>query len=89
MQAQSPGFEANDLGFETRVDSWDINLAMQYRDVEPDDITRMYLIDFLPNLEWNFDGDLVGFFEMTQVDKCLFAVCVLELLRWVTEGASV
>ncbi len=60
MQAQSPGFEANDLGFETRVDSWDINLAMQYRDVEPDDITRMYLIDFLPNLEWNFDGDLVG-----------------------------
>lgn len=60
MQAQSPGFEANDLGFETRVDSWDMNLAMQYRDVEPDDVTRMYLIDFKPRLEWNFDGDLVG-----------------------------
>jgi hypothetical protein len=58
--AQSPGFEANDLGFETRVDSWDLNMALQYRDQEPDDITRMYFIDFLPSLEWNFDGDLVG-----------------------------
>jgi hypothetical protein len=58
--AQSPGFEANDLGFETRVDSWDINAALQYRDQEPDDLTRMYFIDLLPSLEWNFDGDLVG-----------------------------
>jgi len=58
--AQSPGFEANDLGFETRVDSWDISGALQYRDQEPDEITRMYFIDFLPSLEWNFDGDLVG-----------------------------
>jgi hypothetical protein len=60
LQAQSPGFEANDLGFETRVDSWDINVAMQYRDMEPDRRTRFYQIDFLPTLEWNFDGDLVG-----------------------------
>ena len=60
MQAQSPGFEANDLGFETRVDSWDINLGLQYRDMEPDSTTRFYQIDFLPSLEWNFDGDLVG-----------------------------
>jgi hypothetical protein len=58
--AQSPGFEANDLGFETRVDSWDIRTALRYRDQEPDDVTRMYLIDFMPSLEWNFDGDLVG-----------------------------
>jgi hypothetical protein len=60
MQAQSPGFEANDLGFETRVDSWDMTFAMQYRDMEPDSITRSYQIDFLPSAEWNFDGDLVG-----------------------------
>jgi hypothetical protein len=58
--AQSPGFEANDLGFETRVDSWDVNLALQYRDTEPDERTRSYQIDFSPYLEWNFDGDLVG-----------------------------
>jgi hypothetical protein len=58
--AQSPGFEANDLGFETRVDSWDATLALQYRDTEPDDRTRSYQIDFVPYLEWNFDGDLVG-----------------------------
>ncbi len=60
MQAQSPGFEANDLGFETRVDSWDINGALQYRDMEPDSLTRFYQIDFLPRAEWNFDGDMVG-----------------------------
>ena len=60
VQAQSPGFEANDMGFETRVDSWDINWALQYRDMEPDSLTRFYQIDFLPSVEWNFDGDLVG-----------------------------
>lgn len=58
--AQSPGFEANDLGFETRVDSWDLSGSFQYRDMEPDDRTRFYQIDFMPSLEWNFDGDLVG-----------------------------
>jgi len=60
MSAQSPGFEANDLGFETRVDSWDAGLSLQYRDMEPDDRTRFYQIDLQPSLEWNFDGDLVG-----------------------------
>jgi len=60
MSAQSPGFEANDLGFETRVDSWDAGFALQYRDMEPDQRTRSYQIDFAPSMEWNFDGDLVG-----------------------------
>jgi hypothetical protein len=60
FQAQSPGFEANDLGFETRVDSWDVGLGLQYRDMEPDSLTRFYQVDFVPRLEWNFDGDLVG-----------------------------
>jgi hypothetical protein len=60
FQAQSPGFEANDLGFETRVDSWDGNLFLQYRDVEPDDLTRSYQIDFMTAFERNFDGDLLG-----------------------------
>ena len=60
MQAQSPGFEANDLGFETRVDSRDISVALQYRDMEPDSTTRFYQIDFMQSAEWNFDGDMVG-----------------------------
>jgi len=60
VQAQSPGFEANDLGFETRVDSWDLSLALQYRDMEPDNVTRFFQVDLLPSLEHNFDGDLVG-----------------------------
>jgi hypothetical protein len=60
MSAQSPGFEANDLGFETRVDSWDAGVALQYRDMEPDARTRFYQVDFVPSMEWNFDGDLLG-----------------------------
>ncbi len=60
MSAQSPGFEANDLGFETRVDSWDAGLSLQYRDMEPNERTRSYQIDLVPSMEWNFDGDLVG-----------------------------
>jgi hypothetical protein len=60
MQAQSPGFEANDLGFETRVDSWDVSTALQYRDMEPNDVTRYFFVDFAPGFEWNFDGDMVG-----------------------------
>jgi hypothetical protein len=60
FQAQSPGFEANDLGFETRVDSWDGTFFLQYRDVEPDDLTRRYQVDLLTSFERNFDGDLVG-----------------------------
>jgi len=58
--AQSPGFEANDLGYETRVDSWDIGGAVNYRDMEPNDLTRWFQVDFLPAAEWNFDGDMVG-----------------------------
>jgi hypothetical protein len=28
--------------------------------MDPDSLTRFYQIDFVPSLEWNFDGDLVG-----------------------------
>ena len=80
MKAQSPGFEANDLGFETRVDSWDMNVALQYRDMEPDSVTRFYQIDFVPNLEWNFDGDLLG--------AHVFLGCVQQWSSfWVTSTA--
>jgi hypothetical protein len=60
LQAQSPGFEANDLGFETRVDSWDGTVYFQYRETEPNRITRTFQVDFLSGFERNFDGDLVG-----------------------------
>jgi hypothetical protein len=58
--AQSPGFEANDLGYETRVDSWDVGGAFNYRDMEPNRLTRWFQVDLLPSAEWNFDGDMVG-----------------------------
>ncbi len=58
--AQSPGFEANDLGFETRVDSWDVQGSLQYRQMEPNSLTRWFQVDFIPSSEWNFDGDRVS-----------------------------
>jgi hypothetical protein len=60
MDANSPGFEANDLGFNTQVDSWGTEFALQYRDMVPDERTRRYQIDLMPSFRWNFDGDLVG-----------------------------
>jgi len=60
VQAKSPGFEANDLGFESRVDTWGANAALQYRDMVPGRLTRSLQVDLLPELQWNFDGDLLG-----------------------------
>lgn len=60
FQAKSPGFEANDLGFESRVDTWGMNAVLQYRDIVPGRLTRQFQIDLLPDLQWNFDGDLLG-----------------------------
>jgi hypothetical protein len=60
LHAKSPGFEANDLGFETRVDSWGIETPLQYRNMVPNRLTRSFQVDLLPSLQWNFDGDLLG-----------------------------
>ncbi|MGD8276896.1 MAG: DUF5916 domain-containing protein [Gemmatimonadota bacterium] len=60
VQAKSPGFEANDLGFESRVDNWGVNAAFQYRDIVPGRLTRSFQVDLVPDLQWNFDGDLLG-----------------------------
>lgn len=59
IEAKSPGFEANDLGFESRVDSWSVNTPLQYRNMVPNRWTRSFQVDFVPLVEHNFDGDLV------------------------------
>jgi hypothetical protein len=60
VDANSPGFEVNDLGFNTQVDAWNADFSLQYRDMVPDDRTRRYQIDLLPSFQWNFDGTLLG-----------------------------
>jgi hypothetical protein len=60
LQAKSPGFEVNDLGFESRVDSWGLSLPMRYRDMVPNRWTQSFQVDVVPYAERNFDGDLVG-----------------------------
>lgn len=59
FQARSPGFEANDLGFESRVDTWGMNAILQYRDIVPGRLTRQFQVDLVPALGWNFDGNLL------------------------------
>jgi hypothetical protein len=60
FQARSPGFEPNDLGFETSVDNLGFNGDIQYRNMVPGERTRSYRFSFGPSLNWNFDGDLLG-----------------------------
>lgn len=60
LYAKSPGFEANDLGFDSRVDSWGFESPLQYRNLDPNRYTRSFQVDLLPSLQWNFDGDLLG-----------------------------
>jgi hypothetical protein len=60
FHAKSPGFEANDLGFESRVDSWGLEVPLQYRNLVSNRLTRSFQVDLLPSLQWNFDGDLLG-----------------------------
>jgi len=60
LQAQSPGFEANDLGFVPRVDARGSTVAVAYQDQVPNRLTRSYTVDLSGSVTQNFDGDWVG-----------------------------
>ncbi len=60
LEAKSPGFEANDLGFETQVDRWGVAAPLQYLSLVPNRVTRFYQVDLVPDLRWNFAGDLMS-----------------------------
>jgi hypothetical protein len=58
-QEVGPGFEANDLGFQTGADRRALSTLFGYQDNHPHAVVRnWYLIPF-ENHAWNFDGDLV------------------------------
>jgi hypothetical protein len=60
MYATSPGFEINDMGFQTGVDRRGTNLNVTYVQSTPQGWFRSYRINTGPNLNWNHDGDFVG-----------------------------
>ena len=55
-----PGFEINDLGFQTGVDRMGTRVNLQYQQNTPQGWFRNYRINGGPNFNWNHDGDFVG-----------------------------
>lgn len=60
VQAKSPGWEVNDLGFDTRTDQRQVSGLLTYRETRPGSVLRNYRIDLTGQRLWNFDGDHLG-----------------------------
>jgi len=55
----SPGYEANDLGFQNRADYRAVSTAFMYRETDPDWL-RFYNLWTFSSFQWNYDGDNTG-----------------------------
>jgi hypothetical protein len=55
----SPGFEVNDLGFQTRADARSFSTALMYRENEPGRLLRSFESSIQTTEAGNFDGDLL------------------------------
>ena len=55
----SPGFEVNDLGFQTRADFRSLSGAMQYRETRIGRFMRSYEASVYMTQAANFDGNVV------------------------------
>jgi hypothetical protein len=60
VTATSPGFEINDMGFQTGVDRITPNMNITYMQSTPQGWFRNYRINGGPMVNWNYDGDFVG-----------------------------
>jgi hypothetical protein len=60
LQALSPGFELNDMGFLPRVDAISSHAVLQYRDTDVKEHRRMLNAWVGKYQNWNFDGDLTA-----------------------------
>ena len=58
-QETSPGFESNDLGFQSEASQRGISTALEYYQRQPGRVFRNYSIFPFTNHQWNFDGNLV------------------------------
>ncbi len=56
-QSSSPGFEVNDMGFQTQVDRRAFSTIAIYRENKPGLLFREYDMFAFTNHSWNFDGD--------------------------------
>lgn len=54
---KTPGFDANDLGFQRRADERTMSHWVQLRDQTPGRYVRQYFLNFNEYASWNSDGD--------------------------------
>ncbi|GAB5534893.1 MAG: hypothetical protein Rubg2KO_11420 [Rubricoccaceae bacterium] len=57
--ATSPGFDANELGFQARADIARLEAALQYSQNDPQGALNSWQAELATRLSWNFDGDPV------------------------------
>ena len=60
VAAVSPGFDANDLGFQPRADVASVDAAASYRQTEPRGPFNSWTATAEAEAAWNFGGDRIG-----------------------------
>ena len=58
----SPGFDSNDLGFQSRADAAGVGGVLVYNQNQPQGAFRRYGANVFAGSEWNGDGDRLGTF---------------------------
>ena len=58
--ATSPGYETNDLGFQSAADRIQLNLSVDYDERQPGPVFRTWGLGIKPDISANFGGDVVG-----------------------------
>ena len=59
VAAASPGYEVNDLGFQSASDRLIVDTNFSYNHPDPGRILREWNVRWSPDWVWNYDGDLV------------------------------
>src|SRR5688572_7630300 len=60
VSSTSPGYETNDLGFQSRADEHDARISIEYVDEQPGRIFREWAVDVSTSASWNYGGDRLG-----------------------------
>ena len=59
LASLSPGYEVNDLGFQTETDRYIIDTDLSYNEPRPGSLFRSWRLWGSPDAKWNTNGDLV------------------------------
>ena len=60
MAALSPGYEVNDMGFQTETDRYVIDTDLSFNRPRPGNVFRNWRLWGSPDFKWNSNGDLIS-----------------------------